>query len=463
MKLFLSYSRHDSAMVDRLREDLEAGGHDIWLDTDDIRGGDRWRSSIAEAIGEADGVILLISSQSMASENVSRELSVADDLDKPIIPVRLESSEIPPEFQFLLAGIQYIDFELRPYESALAELLQVVAGKGSPLPSPSPTTGPRAFTRPKRLRKVAVGASVIAVLALIATQVPDEPGTTVTSASATSTAAGTQVPTTTLAAARTYELGGFAWLAGVKFSPTEAIHDPIEQTVTVDYEVMVTQTETRYWPELYSSMLLELPDKPQIAVQDDDSGEVPGGGTTRVSFSFSGVTPDADLSTATLLFGRQDEQRWTLPMTPTAVGSGPEPIDVDIDAGSRVEAEGLYFEMSSIEMVPWSCQHAGDGGQKMHGTSIFAPVSHDRFSAVITGRLGAENALHGFNLVDNVTLSQPNSLRAGSIGNYGLYDDGESATEVPMCFLVDTPISGSYTLNWSSSHGGADTFAFNVP
>jgi TIR domain len=463
VELFLSYSRDDSAMVDRLRTDLEAAGHGVWLDTDDIRGGERWRTSIAEGIRGADRVILLISSHSMTSENVSRELSVADDLEIPILPVRLETSEIPPEFQLLLAGIQYIDFELQPYESALAELLRVLSGRGSP-PSPTLTPEPRRSIRPKRLRTVAVGASVIAVIALIATRGPDDLATTVTSAFATSTAAVTHLVTTTLPAEpRTYELGGFAWLAGVRFSPTEATHNPIDQTVTVEYDVEVTQTETRTWPELYNSLLLELADKHQIPVWSDD-GQVPGLSPSTVKFTYLNIPPDTDLSAATLLFGGQTEQRWTLPMTPKGTGEGPEPIQVDIEEGRpRVEAEGLYLEISRVDMVPWSCQRASDGGQEWRGVTAYGPISNDRFSAVITGTLGSNNPWRGGNAPVDISLTQPNDRRSASVGLYNLYLEGDYATQVPFCFAVSTPISGTYTLNWSSALGGADSFVFNVP
>ncbi|HEX2405076.1 MAG TPA: hypothetical protein VHM29_10280, partial [Acidimicrobiia bacterium] len=259
-----------------------------------------------------------------------------------------------------------------------------------------------------------------------------------------------------------YELGGFAWLAGVKFSPTEATHNPVEQTVTVEHEVEVTQTESRTWPELYFSMLLELPDNHQTTVWSDD-GPVPGLSPSMVKFTYLDIPPGTDLSTATLLFGGQTEQRWTLPMTPEGVGEGPLPIQVGIEAGARVEAEGLYLEISRIEMVPWSCQRADDGGQELRGVTVFGPISNDRFSAVITGTLGSDNSWRGGNAVADISLTQPNDRSSASVGNYTMYLEGDYATQVPFCFPVSTPISGSYTLNWSSALGGADTFVFNVP
>jgi TIR domain len=44
VRVFISRSRRDAAFVERLRRGLEADGHDVWVDTEDIRGSDQWRA-----------------------------------------------------------------------------------------------------------------------------------------------------------------------------------------------------------------------------------------------------------------------------------------------------------------------------------------------------------------------------------------------------------------------------------
>ena len=51
--VFLSYSRADRALGERLLTDLEQAGHAGWLDTTDIPGGEVWIKAIAEGLERA--------------------------------------------------------------------------------------------------------------------------------------------------------------------------------------------------------------------------------------------------------------------------------------------------------------------------------------------------------------------------------------------------------------------------
>jgi TIR domain len=78
MTIFISYSRHESEFVDRLIRELEKSGFDAWFDREDIRGGAAWGASISQAIRQCQAVIVVLSSRSTASDNVAKELSLAD-------------------------------------------------------------------------------------------------------------------------------------------------------------------------------------------------------------------------------------------------------------------------------------------------------------------------------------------------------------------------------------------------
>lgn len=455
MELFLSYSRHDSDMGDRLRADLEAAGHHVWLDRDDIRGGEQWRASIAKGIAAADRVLLLSSPASLQSENVAREISIADDLDKPILPLVLEASEVPAEFQFLLAGVQTIDFDGQSYQSALSELLGDLERPSGPSQGLTTIDEPRA----RNGRRWLVAASFLIVAfglaAIWPNQTPDESTTTNVSAEATSTAS---VATTT-AGIQTLPLGGSAWLAGVQFSPRDAIHDHAQSEVTVDYQVEVRQTETRSWVDLFPSMLM-LPASGGSLFPFSDSGAVPGLGTSSVEIAYCCPAADVDLSTATLVFGLPTQQSWTLPMRADAVGSGVAPVHVDV--ADRVEADGLYFDVSGIDLVPWACEWNSDGHEARRGETVFGPVSNDRLTVVLTGTLGSGETPSGFVQLGQVSLIQPNGNQAALLGSFSGYQPNEFATQVPLCFLVETPGTGTYRLNWASAVGGQDTFEFTI-
>ncbi len=75
MKLFVSYSHDDSSWLDRLSVHMAPAvrsGLDVWDDRR-IAPGMKWRDEIAQAIANADGAILLVSAEFLASEFVANE------------------------------------------------------------------------------------------------------------------------------------------------------------------------------------------------------------------------------------------------------------------------------------------------------------------------------------------------------------------------------------------------------
>ena len=124
VKVFLSYSRRDSEFVDRLDRDLSSRGYQVWVDREDIVGGgeDRWRRSTVRAIHDSDVMVLVLSPNSVESEHVERELSVAADNRRRVVPVLLRECQIPHGFQYELAGLQYADFSTVGFDEAMHQL-----------------------------------------------------------------------------------------------------------------------------------------------------------------------------------------------------------------------------------------------------------------------------------------------------------------------------------------------------
>ena len=86
MNLFASYSRKDTPAVELIVAQLEAKGHSVWVDTDDIRGGEQWRQSIIAGITSSEKLILFLSPNSVASVNLQREVTIASEYHLQIIP-----------------------------------------------------------------------------------------------------------------------------------------------------------------------------------------------------------------------------------------------------------------------------------------------------------------------------------------------------------------------------------------
>jgi len=107
-QIFVSYSRRDEEAVGRLVEAVEQDGHRVFLDRD-ISGGQQSRESIVTAIRKADVFMVILSPVSIASHHVRRELDIAEDEKKPIVPVVIEQAAIPAKMVYQLAGLQSID------------------------------------------------------------------------------------------------------------------------------------------------------------------------------------------------------------------------------------------------------------------------------------------------------------------------------------------------------------------
>ena len=145
MHVFLSYSRRDADFVGRLADDLAARGIDPWLDTEDLAAedDDRWRRAVVQGIRESVAIVLVLSPDSVQSGAVERELTIAAEMERRIIPILHRTCVLSDGLMFELAGLQRTDFVDRAYEDALAELVQRIgAGPATRAQGPPGTVGP---------------------------------------------------------------------------------------------------------------------------------------------------------------------------------------------------------------------------------------------------------------------------------------------------------------------------------
>ena len=106
--VFISYSRENQQQVVRLVEYLREQGLGVWMDETDIHGATMWTEEIVEAIHKCNLFILAISRHSTGSKNVVKELALASEREKIILPIYLEQCDIPKNMEYQLAGIQNI-------------------------------------------------------------------------------------------------------------------------------------------------------------------------------------------------------------------------------------------------------------------------------------------------------------------------------------------------------------------
>ena len=139
-QIFMSYSRADTDFVIKLINDLIREGLNIWLDQHNIGAGQRWDNTIQDALQSSDLFIIVLSPNSVASENVLDELSFAIHSGIRIIPVLYRDCKMP----YRIARIQFVDFRT-DYERGFRHLVSEITQQ--PLQRPITTTKQRNVTR----------------------------------------------------------------------------------------------------------------------------------------------------------------------------------------------------------------------------------------------------------------------------------------------------------------------------
>lgn len=107
--VFIGYSRRDSAPAEAIQAALANAGLRWYRDVTHIPGSEEWQTAITEAISESQAYLALLSSDSIASRHVSREMQIAYQLEKPFIQVVLKPDlVIPPKLFFAVGGLQHL-------------------------------------------------------------------------------------------------------------------------------------------------------------------------------------------------------------------------------------------------------------------------------------------------------------------------------------------------------------------
>jgi TolB-like protein len=104
--IFISYSRNDSEQAEQLAQLLSSAGLSCWIDRQGIDLATSWSGEIVDAIDDCKAFIVLLSTTSTESTNVAKEVALAAEKRKKILPLDLEPVALSRDLQYHLAGIQ---------------------------------------------------------------------------------------------------------------------------------------------------------------------------------------------------------------------------------------------------------------------------------------------------------------------------------------------------------------------
>jgi formylglycine-generating enzyme required for sulfatase activity len=120
--IFLSYSRRDTVMMQKVRDDLRRAGFTVWTDEGLEVGTPSWTRDIDLAIRNTGCLVVLLSPDSYQSEWVGREIAFAQTHKKRIFPMLVrgdETNAIP----FQLAQHNYVDIR-KNYDDGIARMMR---------------------------------------------------------------------------------------------------------------------------------------------------------------------------------------------------------------------------------------------------------------------------------------------------------------------------------------------------
>lgn len=345
-RIFISYSRKDEIFARKLAAELERYGADVWVDVSDIPPGHKWSSAIQEGLDSSDTMLVIISPDSMASENVTDEWQYFLDRKRLVVPVLGRPSSIP---HYQLNRLQYIDFHAQPFEQAFRQLHGALRAQGTALlPLSEEDTGPEFLPPGRRISRV---YWVVAALAAILVVVFIVVALTRTDYDKKSSATTTGPPEIAAAQLSSSETPDNAATLQLSRTPTldsgDAVVEPLAATMTATTErqpATVTVTNTPPLSTIPSSTATATSTATRVA------SHTPTLPATQTPMPSDTLTP---ISTPTATLAPTQTPAATIAATDVPTLVPPPPITVD-NAGEVTQVARLQFDGLAAPGAAWS-------------------------------------------------------------------------------------------------------------
>ena len=133
--VFVSHSEKDVAKVKEIVDGLECAGYPAWTFERDTLPGTSYLVQIQEAIEKCDAVILVATANSLASDQVAKEVVAAFERQKPFFPILLgitpsELKEGQPEWRHALGGTAFITVGTEGIRPCIDRVVNGLSAKG---------------------------------------------------------------------------------------------------------------------------------------------------------------------------------------------------------------------------------------------------------------------------------------------------------------------------------------------
>lgn len=125
--IFLSYSRKDKDIAQKIVQDLNKAGIDVWVDTQELKVGEPdWEQSVRDAIRKAYAVVLVVSLHINKSPYIRAELAIAEMYRCPIYPFWVAGKNWAECAPMALIGMQYADGRGSHYKKGVDNIIDAI-------------------------------------------------------------------------------------------------------------------------------------------------------------------------------------------------------------------------------------------------------------------------------------------------------------------------------------------------
>lgn len=144
--VFISYKAEEFAEASWVKSVLEENGLTCWLAPASIPGGSSYADEIEDAITNCGVFVLVLSQKAQESKWVKKELDMALNCEKVILPFMIENCRLQKAFNYYLTDVQrYAAYTSKVSAmNDMVERIRAVLGEGSPSVPPTVPSFPDA-------------------------------------------------------------------------------------------------------------------------------------------------------------------------------------------------------------------------------------------------------------------------------------------------------------------------------
>lgn len=135
--VFISHASNDKAAVEKICAAIESRGIACWFAPRDVLAGAEYGKSIVSAIDACRVMVVILSASANESWKIGREVGLAQEKAKIIVPVKVEDVRPAKAMAYLLAGMQLLDAFSMSLDKSLPLIVDAV-GQHLPLVERAP-------------------------------------------------------------------------------------------------------------------------------------------------------------------------------------------------------------------------------------------------------------------------------------------------------------------------------------